>query len=122
MSWQRRHGQLLQGAARILHHLADLALGLGVRVEHVHVDAVERESRHPSPADDPAAYDGDKAGLPGRRHHAAPFSFLRAGARFLSLSRLRTSSGPTTDAPMFSTTFTARSTSCALVANTPRER
>src|SRR5690606_39144786 len=46
------------GAARAFHHLADLALGLGVRVEDRDVYAVEEQARDPARADDSTTYGG----------------------------------------------------------------
>ena len=43
-----------QRKARVIQHLADLALCLGVGVKDAHVPAVQKEPRGPSPADDAA--------------------------------------------------------------------
>ena len=52
----RQH--LLVGAARALHHLADLAVGLRVGIVDRHVDAVEQKPGDPARADDAAADGG----------------------------------------------------------------
>ena len=52
----RQH--LLVGAARALHHLADLARGFRIGIVDRHVDAVEQQAGHPARADDPAADGG----------------------------------------------------------------
>src|SRR5690606_9268299 len=104
---QRRHGEHAIGALGVRHHFADDALGFRMRIENIDVDAGERKTRDPGPADDTAADAGRLVDL------------AHFGARFWSFSFSRTSAGPMMRAPMLSTTLTAFSTSCALVASWP---
>ena len=56
---QRHARQARVGAPRVRDHLADLPVGLGVRIVQAHVDAVQREARGPAAADHPAAEEPD---------------------------------------------------------------
>ena len=85
---------------------ADDPLRLRMRIEDGHIMTAQQKPRDPTAADHPAANAGDPA-------HRTGFASLRAA---------RVSSGPRMPTPMPSRTWTARSTSCALVALTPRER
>ena len=100
-----------QRGAGIVQHLADLAVRLGVGVEDCDVPAVEQEARGPATADDAPADDR------GAAHAGAA-----GAARFTRPSCARTSSGPISEAPMLLSRLAAFSTSCALVASTPRSR
>ena len=104
-----RQGAVVQGgqaAPGVVQDRAHLPPGVGARIEHRRVPAVEQEPRGPAAADHAAADDGGSH---------------RRG-RLVSCSRSRTRSGPITVAPIASMIVTARSTSCALVAGTPLRR
>ena len=132
-AWQRGHRQFAKRGVRIRHHRVDFARCFGVGIVDADIDTVLDQSCDPTTADNAAADDRGtcrfhrcchvlcsltcRSGMPC----SAPCQ-RATGARFVSFSRSRTASGPITFAPMFSTTFTAFSTSWALVANTPRER
>ncbi len=85
-----------------------MRLGFRMRIEDVDINAGKQKTGDPSAADDAAA-DTGRLVDPG---HCGP-------QRFVSFSFSRTSSGPMIRAPMPSTTCTAFSTSCALVASMP---
>src|SRR5579862_746141 len=105
-----RGEELRPGAPRIGQHRLELALQLGIGIVDRDVDAVEEETRAPAGADDAAA--DQRRGLDlAHAHH-----------RFLRESFSRTSSGPSTRAPIAWTMVTARSTSWPLVANRPLPR
>ena len=119
---KRRHGQPGNGMVGIRHHVADLARRFRIGIEDSDIDTVLDKPGHPAAADHAAADNGGAAGFHRSRHLCLRSAQRATGARLVSPSRSRTASGPTMLAPMFSTTVTARSTSCALVAKTPRER
>jgi hypothetical protein len=54
----RRHGELGPRALCVLEHLVEPALGVGMRVVHVHVDTVLDQAAGPTGTDDAASDDG----------------------------------------------------------------
>ena len=132
-TWQRGHCQLAERGVGIRHHRVDLARCFRIGIVDADIDTVLDQACNPAATDNAAADDRGTCRFYSCCHvvfsltcrfvmQCSTFCQRATGARFVSFSRSRTASGPITFAPMFSTTFTAFSTSWALLANTPRAR
>ena len=108
--------QPVEGALGIVHRCLHRGAGIRSRVVERHVDPAQHEAGRPAAADQAAADAGCALDAAG---HGALATAPRFPQRFLSISRSRTASGPSTRTPMFSAMAAVRRTRSALVARTP---